>query len=59
LAPTDDILDAAAAAWTAHRIASKLGASLPDPPQEFGRQKSQSGTENRAHGRCLGRITTL
>lgn len=29
----DDVLDAAAAAWSAHRIASGRGRSLPDPPQ--------------------------
>jgi predicted RNase H-like nuclease len=34
LAPTDDVLDAAAAAWSANRIASGLAQSLPDPPQE-------------------------
>jgi hypothetical protein len=31
--PCDDILDAAAAAWSAHRIAKDMAASLPDPPQ--------------------------
>jgi predicted RNase H-like nuclease len=31
--PCDDILDAAAAAWSAHRIARDMAASLPDPPQ--------------------------
>jgi predicted RNase H-like nuclease len=31
--PTDDLLDAAAAAWSAHRIACGEGQSLPDPPQ--------------------------
>jgi predicted RNase H-like nuclease len=29
----DDILDAAAAAWSASRIASGHAVSLPDPPQ--------------------------
>lgn len=29
----DDVLDAAAAAWSAHRIATGFGVSLPDPPQ--------------------------
>ncbi len=29
----DDILDAAAAAWSAQRIAAGVGRSLPDPPQ--------------------------
>lgn len=31
--PTDDLLDAAAAAWSAHRIATGCAQSLPDPPQ--------------------------
>ena len=31
--PTDDVLDAAAAAWSAHRIARGAAKSLPDPPQ--------------------------
>lgn len=31
--PTDDLVDAAAAAWSAHRIARGEGQSLPDPPQ--------------------------
>jgi predicted RNase H-like nuclease len=31
--PADDILDAAAAAWSANRIASGQASSLPDPPQ--------------------------
>jgi predicted RNase H-like nuclease len=31
--PADDILDAAAAAWTAARIARGQASSLPDPPQ--------------------------
>jgi predicted RNase H-like nuclease len=35
-APLDDVLDAAAAAWTAHRIATGAALSLPDPPQVFG-----------------------
>ena len=29
----DDVLDAAAVAWTAHRIARGIAGSLPDPPQ--------------------------
>lgn len=29
----DDVLDAAAAAWSAHRIATGRGVALPDPPQ--------------------------
>jgi predicted RNase H-like nuclease len=32
--PADDILDAAAAAWTASRIASGHASSLPHPPQK-------------------------
>lgn len=31
--PPDDVLDAAAAAWSAHRIALGTAVSLPDPPQ--------------------------
>ncbi len=31
--PADDVLDAAAAAWSAHRIATGTAFSLPDPPQ--------------------------
>ena len=31
--PTDDLLDAAAAAWSANRIAAGTAACLPDPPQ--------------------------
>lgn len=31
--PPDDVLDAAAAAWSAHRIAQGLAHPLPDPPQ--------------------------
>ncbi|UQA91886.1 DUF429 domain-containing protein [Streptomyces halobius] len=31
--PPDDVLDAAAAAWTAHRIARGRARSLPDPPE--------------------------
>ncbi len=33
IVPLDDVLDAAAAAWTAHRIATATAHSLPDPPQ--------------------------
>jgi predicted RNase H-like nuclease len=29
----DDVLDAAAAAWSAHRIATHVACSVPDPPQ--------------------------
>jgi predicted RNase H-like nuclease len=32
-APLDDVLDAAAAAWSAHRIATGAARSLPDPPE--------------------------
>ena len=35
-APLDDVLDAAAAAWTATRIANRTARSLPDPPQLIG-----------------------
>jgi predicted RNase H-like nuclease len=31
--PIDDVLDAAAAAWSAHRIATNTARSLPDPPE--------------------------
>jgi predicted RNase H-like nuclease len=34
--PADDVLDAAAAAWSAHRIAAGTAFSLPDPPQMAG-----------------------
>ena len=34
--PADDILDAAAAAWTANRIARKEAHSLPSPPEPGG-----------------------
>jgi predicted RNase H-like nuclease len=33
-APLDDVLDAAAAAWTARRIASGAAQSLPSPPED-------------------------
>jgi predicted RNase H-like nuclease len=33
IVPPDDVLDAAAAAWSAHRIATAAANSLPDPPQ--------------------------
>ncbi|MGH3005460.1 MAG: DUF429 domain-containing protein [Gaiellaceae bacterium] len=32
-APVDDVLDAAAAAWSAHRIGAGTAATLPDPPE--------------------------
>jgi predicted RNase H-like nuclease len=31
--PLDDVLDAAAVAWSAHRIATGIARSLPDPPE--------------------------
>ncbi|GAB1645961.1 DUF429 domain-containing protein [Krasilnikovia sp. MM14-A1259] len=33
-APPDDILDAAAVAWSAHRMATGTAQSYPDPPEE-------------------------
>jgi predicted RNase H-like nuclease len=33
--PVDDLLDAAAAAWTAHRVANGIAVSLPDPPEQL------------------------
>jgi predicted RNase H-like nuclease len=40
LAPVDDVLDAAAAAWTADRLARGKAVSIPEPPEEVedGRQ---------------------
>jgi predicted RNase H-like nuclease len=38
--PADDVLDAAAAAWTAHRIAHDVVECLPDPPQRNVRGQS-------------------
>lgn len=35
VAPVDDVLDAAAAAWTADRVARGKGVSLPSPPEEL------------------------
>jgi predicted RNase H-like nuclease len=32
--PVDDVLDAAAAAWSAFRVAAGIAESLPDPPEE-------------------------
>lgn len=32
-APLDDVLDAAAAAWSARRILAGVAKSLPDPPE--------------------------
>lgn len=34
-AAVDDVLDAAAMAWTARRILEQTAASLPDPPEVF------------------------
>jgi predicted RNase H-like nuclease len=34
-AGVDDVLDAAAAAWTARRVASGCAVALPDPPEVF------------------------
>jgi predicted RNase H-like nuclease len=34
--PLDDVLDAAAAAWTAQRVASGRAEPLPDPPESVG-----------------------
>jgi predicted RNase H-like nuclease len=36
VAPLDDVLDAAAAAWTANRIALGTALTLPDPPELVG-----------------------
>jgi predicted RNase H-like nuclease len=40
LAPADDVLDAAAAAWTAQRIAEGKARSLPDPPERHPRGRA-------------------
>jgi predicted RNase H-like nuclease len=37
-APLDDVLDAAAAAWTAWRIATGAASCLPDPPERSGKR---------------------
>jgi predicted RNase H-like nuclease len=34
-APLDDVLDAAAAAWSAQRISAGVAESLPDPPEDL------------------------
>jgi predicted RNase H-like nuclease len=34
-AGVDDVVDAAAAAWTGRRVAQSLARSLPDPPERF------------------------
>jgi predicted RNase H-like nuclease len=31
----DDVIDAAACAWTASRIAAGTAVPLPDPPEDF------------------------
>lgn len=36
LTPVDDVLDAAAAAWTARRVAAGTARRVPDPPEVFG-----------------------
>src|SRR5687767_460784 len=55
-APTDDVLDAAAAAWSAARIAAKHHVSLPDPPERFrtgyARPSTSRSTGPRARIRC-------
>lgn len=33
LLPLDDVLDAAAAAWSAHRVSTGMAQSLPEPPE--------------------------
>ena len=33
-APPDDVLDAAAVAWSAHRMATGTAQSHPNPPEE-------------------------
>jgi predicted RNase H-like nuclease len=38
-APLDDVLDAAAAAWSAQRIALGQAKTLPDPPETLGSQQ--------------------
>jgi predicted RNase H-like nuclease len=37
--PIDDVLDAAAASWSANRIANGEACSLPDPPEVVGQQR--------------------
>jgi predicted RNase H-like nuclease len=37
--PFDDVLDAAAAAWSANRIALQTARSLPDPPEDVDGQR--------------------
>ncbi|MGH2820338.1 MAG: DUF429 domain-containing protein, partial [Actinomycetota bacterium] len=39
LAPVDDVLDAGAAAWSAHRIGVVTAATLPDPPEVMDGQR--------------------
>lgn len=38
-APLDDVLDAAAAAWSAHRVATGVAQTLPDPPELVGNRQ--------------------
>lgn len=38
-APSDDVLDAAAVAWSANRVATGAAASHPDPPEELAGSK--------------------
>ncbi|WP_165367549.1 DUF429 domain-containing protein [Phytoactinopolyspora endophytica] len=38
--PADDILDAAAAAWTARRVAEGRAVSLPEEPEQFGSRRA-------------------
>jgi predicted RNase H-like nuclease len=39
-AALDDLLDAAAAAWSAHRIATGTARCLPDPPERIGERET-------------------
>jgi predicted RNase H-like nuclease len=41
-AGTDDVLDAAAVAWTARRIAAGLARPFPDPPVDLGGDRHQA-----------------
>jgi predicted RNase H-like nuclease len=38
-APLDDVLDAAAAAWSAQRIADGVASTLPSPPEPVDGQR--------------------
>ncbi len=46
-APLDDVLDAGAAAWSAHRIANGVAESLPIPPSVWMTSRSRSGSESK------------